>query len=144
MIDFSKITASLKRDEGFSASAYQDSEGYWTIGYGRMIDKRLGGGISEFEAECVLELDINKAISMLDSGLSWWRELPEPHQQGLVNMSFNLGTRLMGFRLMLDALESGDWERAAAEALDSKWAGQVKGRADRIADLFRTVEFQPK
>ena len=36
------ITADLKRSEGFVSNAYQDSEGFWTIGYGRLIDKRLG------------------------------------------------------------------------------------------------------
>ncbi len=136
-LDVSDVVVDLKRDEGFVSHAYQDSGGYWTIGYGRMVDRRLGGGVSEFEAMCMLERDINKAISLLDAGLSWWRELPEPHQRGLINMAFNLGTRLMGFRKMLGALQARDWELAANEALDSKWAGQVKIRANRIADLFR-------
>jgi len=38
---------------------------------------------------------------------------------------------------MLTALEAGEYERAALEALDSKWAKQVGKRADRIATLFR-------
>ena len=40
----------LKRHEGLRLHAYADSLGYTTIGYGRMIDKRKGGGITEREA----------------------------------------------------------------------------------------------
>ena len=104
-----------------------------------MIDPRLGGGISKFEAECMLERDIGKALDLLHTNLGpWWREMSEPRQRGLINMSFNLGTRLMNFRKMLAAMEAGDWELAADEALNSKWAGQVGARATRIADLFRS------
>ncbi len=138
------ITADLKRDEGFVGHAYQDSEGYWTIGYGRLIDKRLGGGITDIEAEILLEHDITESKALLDRALPWWRALPEPPQRGLVNMCFNLGlTRLLGFKKMLAALQAGDSDRAADEALDSKWARQVKSRADRIASLFRTKGHQP-
>ena len=38
---------------------------------------------------------------------------------------------------VIAALKAGDYERAAVEALDSKWARQVGARADRIAALYR-------
>ena len=136
MID--PIVADLKRDERFVSHAYLDSEGYWTIGYGRLIDKRLGGGITETEAETLLDHDLRDTRTDLDHALPWWRGLPQPWQRGLVNMAFNLGLpRLRGFKKMLAALEAGDGEQAAAEALDSKWARQVGERAQRIAALYR-------
>jgi len=53
-------------------------------------------------------------------------------------MCFNLGlSRLLKFEKMLLALETGDYEVAATEALDSLWACQVGTRADRVAELFR-------
>jgi lysozyme len=53
-------------------------------------------------------------------------------------MCFNLGMpRLRQFRNMLAALEAGDFETAAREALDSRWAGQVGARAERIAAQIR-------
>ena len=138
MID--AITADLKRDEGFVSHAYQDSKGFWTIGYGRLIDERLGGGITESEALGLLERDIHQTFADLDRTLPWWRALPPFQQRGLVNMAFNLGLpRLLTFKKMLAALQTGDGERAAIEALDSIWAGQVKGRADRIAYLYRNA-----
>ena len=56
----------------------------------------------------------------------------------MVNMVFNLGMpRLKKFKKMLAAIEAGDGEQAYVQALDSKWADQVKGRATRIAEIFR-------
>ena len=136
MID--SVLSDLKRDEGFVSHVYQDSEGYWTIGYGRLIDKRLGGGITDAEAEILLEHDINESKADLDRALPWWHGLSEPSRRGLVNMCFNLGLpRLLTFKRMLAALEAGDGGLAADEALYSKWAGQVGDRAKRIAALYR-------
>ena len=36
----------IRKHEGFRASAYRDTRGYLTIGYGRLIDARRGGGIT--------------------------------------------------------------------------------------------------
>ncbi len=135
MID--PITADLMRDEGLRLKPYRDSVGKLTIGYGRNLDDV---GISEIESDILLDHDIRRAIADLDRSLPWWRGLPPPWQRGLANMAFNLGLpRLRGFKKMLAALEAGDGERAATEALDSKWAGQVGERAHRIAALYRSA-----
>lgn len=34
----------IRKHEGFRASAYRDTRGYLTIGYGRLIDARRGDG----------------------------------------------------------------------------------------------------
>lgn len=131
------VKADLKRDEGFVSHAYWDSEGVVTIGFGRMIDERLSGGISEEEAETLLANDICTALRELDTRMPWWKNLPIPARRGLLNMAFNLGLpRLIKFRRMLRALQAGDWENARKEALDSRWAKQVGKRAERIADMY--------
>ena len=38
---------------------------------------------------------------------------------------------------MRAAIAAGDWDEAAAEALDSRWAAQTGSRADEIAALLR-------
>lgn len=140
-MDISRLQDDLWRDEGFVPHGYPDSEGYLTIGVGRLIDQRLGGGITKTEARYLLENDIRKVLGALDRALPWWRSLPEGRMRALANMCFNLGLpRLLGFKKMLKALEAHDWERAADEALDSKWARQVGARSDRIADLLRGSE----
>jgi lysozyme len=53
-------------------------------------------------------------------------------------MAHNLGqTRLAGFHRLREAVKEQDWEQAAAEMLDSRWAKQVGQRAVRLAEQMR-------
>ena len=133
------LVEDLIAHEGFRRYAYRDSEGYWTIGYGRLIDRALGGGITKSEAGILLANDIAGVVADLDRNVAWWRDLPAGVRRALVRMCFNLGwPRLAGFKKMLAALEAGDFEGGADEALDSIWARQQVGvRAQRIAALIR-------
>jgi lysozyme len=38
---------------------------------------------------------------------------------------------------MLAACQKGEWDKAANEMLDSKWASQVKQRAKTLAEIMR-------
>ena len=137
-MDEQKLLQDLERDENFVPHAYQDSESFWTIGIGRLIDKRRGGRITHDEARYLLANDIDSVIADLDRNVPWWVLLPEDVQRGLANMRFNLGwPRLSKFKRMIAALKDRNYHAAAEEALDSKWAGQVGPRAHRIAKLFR-------
>lgn len=132
------IRRDIQRDEGCVLHAYEDSRGFVTIGYGRLIDPRRGGGITLREAEMLLDHDIEKAMLGLDSKLPWWRELSEMRQRALVNMAFQLGINgLLGFKKMLAALEVGRYADAASEALDSRWSKQTGRRARRVAEMLR-------
>jgi len=125
----------LMRDEGVRLKPYYCDAGRLTIGVGRNLED---AGITTVEAMDMLGHDIDRVVDELNAALPWWLELPEPAQRGLANMCFNLGlSRLLKFKKMLLALETGDYEVAATEALDSLWACQVGTRADRIAELFR-------
>lgn len=136
-----KLFEELRRDEGCVLSEYKDTEGYSTIGVGRLIDRRRGGGISTEEAEYLLSNDVARVERDLDAQIPWWRQLDDARQRALANMTFNLGvTGLLRFQRMLDALNVHDYEAAAAEALDSHWARQVGQRAERIAAMIRYGE----
>lgn len=137
------VTADLVRDEGEVLHAYQDSEGWWTIGVGRLIDSRKGGGISRLESRLLLANDIARFVVDLDRELPWWRTLSINRQRVIINMAFNLGVGsrnpgrgLLGFRNTLAAVERGDYKAAAAGMLASKWATQVGDRAVRLAKLM--------
>ena len=137
-MDAGKLTEDLIRDEGFVSHAYQDSGGYWTIGYGRLIDEGLGAGISESEARVMLANDTAVASRECAVAFDFWPRLGEKQQRALCNMAFNMGLpRLRSFRKMLAALEAGAYGVAADEALDSRWARQVGDRAQRVATLMR-------
>ena len=139
MRDNTNIIQELIRDEGEVLHAYQDSEGFWTIGIGRMIDERRGGGISHEEAMQMLVSDIEKTERELSRKLISWFMLDDSRKEVLVNMAFNLGTRgLMSFRNMISAVEEGRYTDAAREMKESLWARQVGERALRLAEKMRT------
>jgi lysozyme len=135
----SHMVANLQKEEGFSAHAYQDHLGVWTIGHGRNIDKERGGlGISLDEAEILLRSDIRRAAIELEHRLPWVASVELDRREALVELAFQLGVpRLLKFRKMLAALEAGDFARASAELLDSKYATQTPARAQRYADRLR-------
>jgi lysozyme len=128
------VVPHLQREEGFSNHLYLDNLGFWTIGYGRMLDPLKGGGISHEEAEFLLTNDINRTKTALDAKIGWWRELSKARKAILVSMAFQMGIYgLMQFKNMLNALQRFNYEEAALEMLDSRWAEQTPARAKRLA-----------
>lgn len=134
----------IQRDEGgFQPSAYQDSEGWWTIGFGRLIDKRKGGRISLAEAELMLDNDIHAKTVGVYAELPWVEGLDEPRRAVIIGMAFNVGVQgLLGFKNMLAAVKTGEWSDAADHLMASKMARQIGRRADRWAQQLRTGEWQ--
>lgn len=131
------LTDSLIRDEGMRLKPYRCTAGKLTIGVGRNLDDN---GISEAEAIILLSNDINEVFDELDTRIPWWSGLNDKQKIALANMCFNLGwPRLSKFKKMLAALKVKDFETAAKEALDSKWAVDVGARSQRIANLLRTT-----
>lgn len=131
-----KLRGALLRDEGLVLKPYHDSVGKLTIGVGRNLDDV---GISTEEATMMLENDIVRFERDVMVTFPWSADLDDPRRGILVMMAFNLGTRgLGGFRKMLAAMQRGDWDGAATEMLDSKWATQVGERAVRLAQQMRS------
>ena len=72
----------------------------------------------------------------------WFGGLNDARQEAMIDISFNLGqTRLRGFKKALDAMSTEDFDRAADEFMDSKWAEQVKSRAPEVTEMIRTGEY---
>lgn len=133
------LIARLIVHEGLKLKPYTDTVGKLTIGIGRNLD---GVGISKAEAEALCANDIQFAEKGLDALCSWWRKLDEVRQQVLCEMAFNMGvSRLQDFVKFLAALKAHDFETAAKEMLNSKWAGQVKGRAVTLSNAMRDGRF---
>lgn len=133
----------LMRDEGFEPHAYTDSLGFLTIGCGRLIDSRRGGGISKDEAMYLLNNDIANRVDALRYHIPWINDLDEARAGVLINMAFQLGVYgLLGFKNALAYVEDGDYVGAAYEMLDSRWARQTPERAARLAKQMITCEWQ--
>lgn len=127
----------LQRHEGWVPHAYRDHLGFWTIGYGRLVDPARGGGISQEEGALLLSNDIERVVRSLHDRIPWFARLPSRKKQALSNMAFQLGVNgLLGFRRMLKAVQHQNWSAARREALDSRWAKQTPARAQEIADML--------
>lgn len=128
------LKSRIREDEGFSATPYVDAHGF-SIGYGHF----LGNGVFKINrniAEKLLEEDIHR--SMFEEMSLGYGFLSDVRHEVLIEMIFNLGfSRFRTFKKMLAALEKQDFETAADEMLDSRWARQVKGRAIRLAEAMR-------
>lgn len=139
-MDKQKLLSDLKDDEGFIPYAYQDSLGYWTIGYGTLIDKR-GGGIPEDVCSILLERHVDSAITQLNKSLPWLKDHSENVQLALGNMAYQLGVSgLLKFKTTLDLIRKKRYNEAADNALKSLWARQTPNRAKRVTDLLRSAK----
>lgn len=137
-MDTQKLKQELQNEENFVRHAYQCSQGYWTIGYGRLIDKRRGGGISQQEAEYLLENDIREKLNGLRKTLPWFDDLSDARQRALLNMAFQMGVEeLLNFKNTLTLMRQGQFEQASKEALKSAWAEQTPQRAARVTEMIR-------
>jgi len=138
-MDRKHIRRQLIEDEGSVPHAYLDSLGYWTIGVGRLIDGDKGGRLREDEIEYLLDNDIDDVVSHIISEYPWFGDLDDVRQGVIVNMTFNLGKLgFSRFKLLHAACARHDWEDAAREMLDSRWATQVGSRAIRLSEEMRT------
>jgi lysozyme len=136
------LKSQLLREEGAESCAYQDSLGYWTIGVGRLIDSRKGGGLSNEEIDFLLENDIKTKTREVLLALPWMPRLSEPRQAVLIGMAFQMGIGgLLRFHRMLGSVEDGQYGEAAMEMLDSLWAQQTPKRAARLAKQMLTGEW---
>ena len=128
----------LERDEGFRKSCYLDHLGYQTIGIGRLIDARKGGGLSKHEALFLLNNDINERESALTAYLPWYSTLNEVRRAVILSMSFQMGVPgLLLFRNTLKAVGEGRYNDAADGMMQSLWSRQTPLRASRLAQAMR-------
>ncbi|SDP70000.1 glycoside hydrolase family protein [Desulforhopalus singaporensis] len=118
----------LKRHEGFSSHPYRCPAGVLTIGYGFTY-------LTREEAHMVLKTRVKHLRNQL---LPYMATLSPARQDVLVNMAFNLGVEgLFKFRRMWAAIRAQNFDLAATEMLDSKWARQVGGRAKELSEKMR-------
>lgn len=113
-----KGIALIKQFEGCKLTAYQDSVGVWTIGYGwtHPVDGkpiRAGMTIKQETAERLLksglvsyESDVSRLVKV---GLS------QGQFDALVSFTYNLGARSLSTSTLLRKLNAGDYAGAADE-----------------------------
>lgn len=134
-MNIERVAEQLVQDEGLRLRPYRCPAGKLTIGVGRNLDDR---GVTHEEALLLLRNDIRDFWGRLCAALPWILSAPEPVQEALLNMCFNLGLGgLLGFTRTLALLEAGRRAEAADAMLASQWARQVGARAERLAQMVR-------
>ena len=99
----------IKRFEQLRLTAYQDSKGVWTIGYGHTSGVRKGDRISEQRAEELLRGDLSTAEKFVGT-------IKEVDTQGkydaLVDFAFNCGVANLKSSTLLRLIRQGGktWE----------------------------------
>jgi lysozyme len=138
-----ELTRQLVGDEGKRACVYKDHLGFDTIAVGRLVDSRKpGAGLRDDEIRYLLNNDIDDRIEALTRALPWFQNLDDARKGVLLNMAFQLGTAgLLGFKTTLGMVERGEYEEAALQMLESKWATQTPERAKRLAQQMRSGQW---
>jgi lysozyme len=146
----------IAQHEGVRQYAYLDSEKKPTIGIGfnlsqphnQRIIRKMGYNVKDLVDKKVrlTEPEIKRLynesiIQAFNDARKWlpnFDEQPSEVKKAIIDMSFNLGlTNLRTFENTKAALMEKNYNVAAREMLDSKWARQVKGRALNLASMVR-------
>lgn len=131
------IETIIKLEEGLRLKPYYCSEGYPTIGYGQKIGN-VGDplpNVTTTEKEALQFL--RDRVEGIYNQLSAYKPRAflgcnDQQRAILISMAYQLGiTGLLKFNKMWLALENKDYQKAAIEMLDSKWAKQTPNRAKR-------------
>ncbi len=138
-----KGIALIKEFEGCKLTAYQDSVGVWTIGYGwtQPVDGkpiRAGMTIKQETAERLLktglvsyESDVSRLVKV---------GLTQGQFDALVSFTYNLGARSLSTSTLLRKLNAGDCAGAANEFLRwNKAGGKVLNGLTRRREAERAL-----
>ncbi len=139
MNQVNQLKEMLIRHEDLRLKPYRDTVGKLTIGVGRNLDDF---GLTKEEVLVLLHNDILRVLQEVKKAFPWYLRLNAARQNVVLNMVFNLGLyRFLGFKKTIGAIQSKNWDLAAKEMLDSKWANQVGRRAQELAKIMKTGKF---
>lgn len=151
------ISRDLKADEGEEFRPYIDTKGFLSTGIGHCLDTNpftqeevdyIGHDgrtqpLTDAQAVWLLQRDLAKTYSTLDTFAPWWRNLDEVRCRVLAEMCFNMGWGngshgLSSFHRTLNYIQQGTWYAAHDAMLASGWAGEVGHRATRLANMIQS------
>jgi len=144
----------LRRDiqqaERLKLTAYKDTKGFWTIGWGHKLPNQDHGAWKGYTwtqdmADSALQADILDAWNHAQKLPEWSALDTRARTNALVELVFNMGCKTwLDFKDTRSAIRRQDWKCVSAELKDSKWYGEVHAtRADRLRDYFLTGSYPP-
>lgn len=147
-INLDKARRMLLRDEGSRPYPYDDASGKFIYGTGRVtvgIGRNLEANpLSDIAIDLLLLEDLTRAEAGARRilGNSNFQALTENRKLAVINLVFNLGEDgFSKFSTTIKFLKERDYESAALNLLKSKYATQVKTRANRVSEMIRKDDF---
>jgi lysozyme len=142
-ISLDQVEQLLIEEENEVLHAYPDHLGFLTLGVGRLVDPRKGGGITREESRYLLRNDTAKRLVQCRERFAWFERLDPVRQQVVLCMTFQLGVEgVAGFKRMIAGLKIRDYITASLEMLDSQWRLDTPARCERMARIMRTGEWE--
>jgi len=103
----------IKGFEGLRLTAYQDSVGVWTIGYGHTQGVYAGMTITSEQANNFLKQDIDNHLPGIYKYVTV--EMNQNQFDALASFHFNLGVNILQGSTLLTYINSKNWQAAANE-----------------------------
>ena len=137
-MNMDRLLQSVKKHEGYRNKVYLDTLGKRTVGVGHLCVEDFWEDNKEYSEEMLMNIlkdDLKNAIEGAERLLKDCRILDSLAKEIIIEMVFQLGeTGVSKFKNMLKALKEGpDYQTAAIEMLDSRWAKQTPGRAEAMS-----------
>lgn len=141
--DLEIIGKMLRRDEDVRRRPYDDAtgelvyapQGNITIGIGHNLNH---SDLPDEVIDLLFKLDVEEAHRLCLDLFPKFDTFDPARKYALINMAFNLGPRLKGFKVMMQSIDEGDWIGAARAAMNSWWFIQVKSRGQRVVMMLQT------
>ena len=135
-----KLLDMITLHEGLELKPYKCTSDKLTIGIGRNIEDI---GITEDEARYLLQNDVDRILKEVEHW-TFLEKLNDVRQAVILDMVFNMGISTFNANTCVKtfaAIQDEDWEKAANEMLESRWANQVGQRAIRLSQMMRKGEW---
>ena len=138
MIDYRALQFT-EENEGYRQFIYQCTADKNTIGIGFNVDDV---GLSLEESRVILRMRMTKIKEQLMDSYDWFYDIGECRQSALCDMAYQMGINgLKGFKKSLAYMTEHDYNAAASEFMNSRWARQTPQRAAKVTAMISTGEW---
>ena len=139
---YNKLLESVKKHEGYRNKVYLDTLGKRTVGVGHLCVEDFWEDGKEYDEKFLmdtLQKDLQGSIDGAED-LCKGLKISDDAKILIIEMIFQLGKKgVSKFRNMWKALQQDppQYDVAATEMLDSRWAKQTPNRAKEMSDHMR-------
>lgn len=129
----------IKKWEGCKLTAYKDSVGVWTIGWGTTkypngIRVKQGDKITQVEADAMLKRQVQEHADGMLQYISV-SKLNQNQYDALASFHYNLGRHILKGSTLATYLNAGDWNKATNSMLQYN-----KGRINGVLTVLKGLQ----